>query len=33
MLEVQLRTFSWGLMFLLLEIFGLVLALGDVANG
>jgi len=32
-LEVQLRTFTWGLLFLLVEIFGLVLALGDVANG
>lgn len=33
MLEVQLRTFRWGLAALLVEILGIVMALGDVANG
>lgn len=33
MLEVQLRTFRWGLSALLVEILGIVMALGDVANG
>jgi hypothetical protein len=33
MLEVQLRTFTWGLGALLLEIAGVVTALGDVAGG
>lgn len=33
MLEVQLRTFTWGLWALLMEIAGVVAALGDVASG
>ncbi len=33
MLEVQLRTFRWGLTALLIEVLGIVMALGDVANG
>ncbi len=33
MLEVQLRTFRWGLTALLVEILGIVIAIGDVANG
>jgi hypothetical protein len=33
MLEVQLRTFRWSLTALLFEILGIVMALGDVANG
>ncbi len=33
MLELQLRTFRWGLTALLVEILGIVIALGDVANG
>lgn len=33
MLEVQLRRFQWGLSALLVEILGIVMALGDVANG
>jgi hypothetical protein len=33
MLETQLRTFSWGLVLLLVEIVGAILALGDVASG
>jgi hypothetical protein len=33
MLEVQLRTFTWGLAFLLIEVGGAVIALGDVASG
>jgi len=33
MLEVQLRTFGWGLGALLVEIVGVVIALGDVAGG
>ena len=33
MLENQLRTFSWGLLCLLVEVGGAILALGDVASG
>ena len=33
MLEAQLKTFSWGLVLLLVEIVGAILALGDVASG
>lgn len=33
MLEIQLKTFSWGLLCLLVEIVGAILALGDVASG
>jgi hypothetical protein len=33
MLEVQLRRFRWGLSALLVEILGIVMALGDVASG
>ena len=33
MLEVQLKTFTWGLALLLVEITGVVRALGDVARG
>lgn len=33
MLEVRLRTFSVGLIGVLVEISGAILALGDVANG
>lgn len=33
MLEVQLRTFRRGLTALLIEVLGIVMALGDVANG
>lgn len=33
MLEVQLRTFTWGLIGLLIEIGGVIVALGDVARG
>lgn len=32
MLEVQLRTFRWGLTALHVEILGIVIAPGDVAN-
>ena len=33
MLAVQLRTFSWGLVGLLVQIGGVIVALGDVARG
>lgn len=33
MLAVQLRTFSWGLVGLLVQIGGMIVALGDVARG
>lgn len=33
MLAVQLRTFSWGLVGLLVQVGGMVVALGDVARG
>ena len=33
MLAVQLRTFSWGLVGLLVQIGGIIVALGDVARG
>lgn len=33
LLEVRLRSFTWGVAALLVEIVGVVLALGDVANG
>ena len=33
MLEVQLRTFRWGLAALLVEVLGIVVALGEVAHG
>lgn len=33
MLEVQLRTFTWGLAGLLVEIGGVIVALGDAASG
>lgn len=33
MLELQLKTFTWGLAALLVEMVGVILALGDVARG
>ena len=33
MLAVQLRTFSWGLVGLLVQVGGIIVALGDVARG